>query len=214
MLRTLHSLKADEDLFFIDELGPLQVRRYGARCYTPKEQTPSHPQNQRSKGSITLYGALSATTNQVIWFYGPTKDSAGIIDLAEILFNQYHNKSRIYLTWDAASWHKSGMLVEWLDAFNVETTSSGFGPTIHLVPLPTSSQFLDVIEAVFSGMKKAVIHHSDYQSEDEMKRAISRHFAERNGHFRDNPRRAGKKIWDIDFFQDMESLNSGNYREW
>jgi hypothetical protein len=62
--------------------------------------------------------------------------------------------------------------VEWLDAFNVETTSSGFGPTIHLVPLPTSSQFLDVIEAVFSGMKKAVIHHSDYQSEDEMKKAI------------------------------------------
>jgi transposase len=214
LLRTLHSLKADEDLFFIDELGPLQVRRYGARCYTPKEQTPSYPQNQRSKGSITLYGALSATTNQVIWFYGPTKDSAGIIDLAEILFNQYHNKSRIYLTWDAASWHKSGMLVEWLDAFNVETTSSGFGPTIHLVPLPTSSQFLDVIEAVFSGMKKAVIHHSDYKSEDEMKMAISRHFVERNGHFRDNPKRAGKKIWDIDFFQDMESLNSGNYREW
>ena len=104
--------------------------------------------------------------------------------------------------------------MEWLDAFNVETTSSGFGPTIHLVPLPTSSQFLDVIEAVFSGMKKAVIHHSDYQSEDEMKTAISRHFVERNDYFRDNPKRAGKKIWEVDFFQDMENLNSGNYREW
>ena len=104
--------------------------------------------------------------------------------------------------------------MEWLDALNVETTSAGFGPTIHLVPLPTSSQFLDVIEAVFSGMKKAVIHHSDYQSEDEMKTAISRHFVERNDYFRDNPKRAGKKIWEIDFFQDMENLNSGNYREW
>src|ERR1017187_8953869 len=88
LLKTLQSLKADEDLFFIDELGPLQVRRYGGRCYTPKGQIPTHPQHQRSKGSITLYGALSATTNQVAWFYGRTKDSAGIIDLAEIVFNQ------------------------------------------------------------------------------------------------------------------------------
>jgi len=33
--------------------------------------------------------------------------------------------------------------------------------------------FLDVIEAVFSAMKKAVIHGSDYQSKEEMKTAIS-----------------------------------------
>jgi DDE superfamily endonuclease len=161
-----------------------------------------------------MSGGLNATTNQVSWLYSSTKDTQAMIDLIEILFNQHPFTSRIYLTWDAASWHKSGLLVEWLDAFNVETSSSGLGPTIHLVPLPTSSQFLDVIEAVFSGMKKAVIHHSDYQSEDEMRTVISRHFVERNGYFRDNPKRAGKKIWEIDFFQDMESLNSGNYREW
>ena len=47
-----------------------------------------------------------------------------------------------------------------------------------------------------------------------VKTAISRHFVERNSYFRDNPRRAGNKIWEIDFFQDMENLNSGNYREW
>jgi hypothetical protein len=47
-----------------------------------------------------------------------------------------------------------------------------------------------------------------------MKTVISRHFVERNSYFRDNPKRAGKKIWEIDFFQDMENLNSGNYREW
>ena len=116
-----------------------------------------------------------------------------MIDLIEILFNQHTFTSRIYLTWDAASWHKSGLLVEWLDTFNVETSASGFAPTIHLVPLPTSSQFLDVIEAVFSGMKKAVVHHSDYQSEGEMKTAISRHFVERNSYFRDNPKRDWQK---------------------
>jgi len=41
LLKTLQSLKADEMLFFIDELGPLQVRRYGGRCCTPKKHTPT-----------------------------------------------------------------------------------------------------------------------------------------------------------------------------
>jgi len=63
-------------------------------------------------------------------------------------------------------------------------------------------------------MKRAVIHHSDYQSEMEMKKAISRHFVERNIFFKENPKRAGKKIWEVDFFQDSNNLRSGTYREW
>jgi hypothetical protein len=129
-------------------------------------------------------------------------------------FNEHFTAPKLYVTWDAASWHRSTPLVEWLDRFNAETRASGVGPTIHLVPLPRSSQFLDVLEAVFSGMKRAVVHHSDYSDVPEMKTAISRHFVERNEHFRKNPRRAGKKIWDIDFFKDYENLRSGNYREW
>jgi hypothetical protein len=214
LLNTLQSLKADEDLFFIDELGPLQVKRYGGRSYTPKGATPTHPQNQHSKGSITLYGALSVTTNQVTWFYGKSKDSAGIIDLAEMLFNQYHAKSKIYLTWDAASWHRSDELVQWADNLNTWNSASSAGPIIEFVPLPSSAQFLDVIEAVFSGMKRAVIHNSDYRSEEEMKTAISTHFRERNEFYKHNPKRAGKKIWEIDFFQDHNHIRSGNYREW
>jgi transposase len=213
LLNTLQSLKPDEDLFFIDELGPLEVKRYGGRSYTPKGTTATHPQNQRSKGSITLYGALSATTNQVTWFYGKSKDSAGIIDLAEMLFNQYHAKSKIYLTWDAASWHRSDELVEWVDNLNMWNSASSAGPIIEFVPLPSSAQFLDVIEAVFSGMKRAVIHGSDYQSEEEMKTAISTHFRERNEFYKHNPKRAGKKIWEIDFFQDHNNIRSGYYRE-
>jgi hypothetical protein len=77
-----------------------------------------------------------------------------------------------------------------------------------------SSQFLNVIEAVFSAMKRAVIHGSDYQSEGEMKIAISTLFRERNEFFKHHARRAGKKIWEIDFFKDYNHIRSGNYREW
>ena len=214
LLQTLRSLQVDEDLFFIDELGPLQVKRYGGRRYVPKYQTITHPQSQKSKGSITLYGALSALTNQTTWFYGTTKDSMGMIDLAEILFNQNHDKSTIYLTWDAASWHGSDALLNWVETFNGSKRKIRSGPKLELVPLPSSAQFLNVIEAVFGGMKRAVIHGSDYQSVTEMKSAISIHFAERNAFFKGNPKRVGKKIWEIDFFQDRDFIRSGNYREW
>ena len=214
LLKTLHSLKPDELFFFVDELGPLRVRKYGGRCCTPKSHTPTYPQNQRHKGSITLYAALSATTNQLTWLYGQAKNSAAMIDLAEILYNKHHDASRIYITWDTASWHRSGELVDWLDIFNAANASHRSGPDIQLVPLPTNAQFLNVIESVFSSMSKAVIHGSDYQSDEEMKAAISAHFQERNDFFRENPRRAGKKIWEVDFFQDHNNLRWGDYREW
>ena len=58
--------------------------------------------------------------------------------------------------------------------------------------LPSGAQFLNVIESIFSGMARAVIHNSDYSSIDECKRAIDRYFRERNDAFCRDPRRAGK----------------------
>ncbi len=216
LLHTLHHLEPNELFFFVDELGPLRVKKYGGRAFVHKNEACTFPQKHADRGVITMAGALSATTNQVTWVYGPSKDTAAMIDLIEVLFNQHARASKLYITWDAASWHKSYPLVEWLDAFNAETQRSREGPLIYLnlVPLPTSSQFLDVIEAVFSGMKRAVVHHSNYGSEQEMKAALSRHLAERNAHFLVNPRRAGQKIWELDFFTDYENIRSGDYREW
>ena len=214
LLQTLQTLRETEMLFFVDELGPLPVKKHGGRAFVRKGEAFVVPQHQTPKGSIILAGALSATTNQMTWCFVPSKDSMAMIDLIEILFNQHREKTRLYITWDAASWHDSISLVEWLDTFNQQTMKTGEGPLLALLPLPSCSQFLNVIESVFSAMKKAVIHHSDYQSDDEMKTAISRHFVERNVYFQENPKRAGKKIWEIDFFRDMEILRAGNYREW
>ena len=99
-----------------------------------------------------------------------------MMDLLEILYNQYQRYSKLYVTWDAVSWHNSTTLTDWLDRFNVATRRQVSGPIIELVPLPTSSQFLNVIEGVLSGMTRAVINNSDYCSSGDMKLAISRHF--------------------------------------
>ena len=83
VLCTLQNL--GELFFFVDELGPLRVKRYGGRAFVPKTQTCVVPQNQEDRGSITLAGALNAATNQVTWMYGHSKDTSTMIKLIEIL---------------------------------------------------------------------------------------------------------------------------------
>ena len=215
LIQTLRSLGGGELLFFVDELGPIAVKKHGGRSYVKRDETFVVPQLQTPTDSIVLAGALSATTNQVTWCFVSSKDTSAMIDIIELLFNQYQDKTRLYITWDAASWHDSGSLIDWLDSFNLKTTEAKVGgPLINLVPLPSHSQFLNVIESVFGVMKKAIIHHSDYQTRDKMKSAISLHLRDRNALFSDNPRRARKKIWEIDFFRDPGNLSSGNYREY
>ena len=115
--------------------------------------------------------------------------------MLEILISKNTTNERIFFSWDAASWHASKKLYEKVKEVNVPEYRNGHNtPLVELAPLPSSAQFLNVIESVFSGMAKAVIHNSDYQSVDDCKLAIDRYFTERNQAFLDNPKRAGKKF--------------------
>ena len=66
-------------------------------------------------------------------------------------------------------------------------------PFVEVAPLPAGAQFLNVIEAIFSGMSRAIIHNSNYQSKEIAKKAIDKYFMERNKYFLDTPKRAGQK---------------------
>jgi transposase len=207
---TLLSLTESELFFFLDEWGPVQVRKRGGKVFSAKYLIPRIPRSEASKGAVALIAALSATTNQMTWTYLTSKDTRSITSLLEILYNQYHAYSKLYVTWDAVSWHNSTALIQWLDQFNEATRRLGAGPVFELVPLPTSAQFLNVIEGVLNGMTRAVINNSDYDSPEAMKVAISRHFSDRNRHFRDNPRRAGKAIWKVDLFHGFDAFRVGD----
>ena len=182
LLNTLRCLGENEMFFFLDEWGPIQVRKRGGKAYRNDHATI--PRHQVSRGNVSLIAAVSATTNQLTWCFLESKDSQAMIDLIEILSNQYFTKTKLYVTWDPVAWHNSGPFLEALDQFNEETRALSVGPVIELVPLPTSSQFLNVVEGVLSGMTRAVINNSDYPDAVYMKLAISKHFSERNEHFR------------------------------
>jgi hypothetical protein len=192
----LSALKQSERFFSIDEFGPFAVKQQGGRRLVGPGEYPTVPQFQKSKGRLIVTAALELSTNQVTHFYSSGKNTVEMIKLLELLLCQYRDCTRLYLSWDAASWHASKGFVKKVEEINTRTYRQTHGtPMVEMAPLPAGAQFLNVIESVFSGLAGSVIHSSDYASADEAKAAIDRYFAERNLHFQQNPKRAGNKIW-------------------
>jgi transposase len=193
--RVLAELKPDEAFFSIDEYGPFAIKKKPGRRRVGPDEEYIVLQFQKSKGWLILTAALELSRNQVTHFYSRRKNTDEMIKMAELLRSEYRDCCRIYLSWDAASWHISKKLVAHLEECNAVAREGGGWPVVLMAPLPAGAQFLNVIESVFSGMSRAIIHNSDYPSVEAAKSVIDRYFRERNAHFLANPRRAGQKIW-------------------
>lgn len=194
--KILSGLKENEKFFSIDEYGPFAIKIQGGRSLVPAGTYKSVPQWQKNKGSLILTAALELSTNQITHFYSEKKNTEEMIKLLYILLKKYSDEKTIYFSWDAASWHASKALNTAVDKINSpEYRKVHKCPDIVLAPLPTCAQFLNVIESVFSGMARAIIHNSNYQSVDECKDAIDKYYKERNDRFLKKPKRAGNKIW-------------------
>ena len=185
-----------KSFFSIDEYGPFAIKIQGGKSLVPAGTYKSVPQWQKNKGSLILTAALELSTNQITHFYSEKKNTEEMIKLLNVLLKKYSEEKTIYFSWDAASWHASKDLNKAVDKINSpEYRKTHKCPEIVLATLPTCAQFLNVIESVFSGMARAIIHNSNYQSVDECKEAINKYYEERNDRFFKNPKRAGNKIW-------------------
>jgi transposase len=215
----LQHLKPTEKFFSIDEYGPVGIRIHGGRMLKHKSEAPlAVPHRPRCKGSLICIAALELSTNQVTHFYAQKRNTFEMIKLVDILVGQYAEQRRIYLCWDAVSWHRSQILYNYIKEHN-----EAGKPEIVIAPLPSATQFLNVIESVFGGLARAVIHNSDYASIDECKAAIDLHFRERNQHFITNPKRAGNKIWgkevvapqfsDLNHCRNRNAMRGTSYRQ-
>lgn len=213
--KTLKKLGANDRFFSIDEFGPFAIKKKGGRRLVRHNEYPIIPQWQTSKGFLIVTAALELSKNQVTHFYSTKKDTEEMIKLLEILIKKYSGCRKIYLSWDAASWHSSKKFIAKVDEVNKYSYRKQHEtPIVKLAPLPARAQFLNVIESIFSGMAQAIIHNSDYASVNEAKKAIDRYFKERNQYFQQNPKRAGNKIWgdEIVYPQFSEVQNCKNPR--
>ena len=213
-IKSVLSTLGENDRFCsIDEYGPFAIKmKTGTRLVGPGEH-PHVPQFQKSKGCLIVTAALELSRNQVAHFYSKAKNTDEMIRLLEVLLEKYKGCDTLYLSWDAASWHASEALYEKVENVNnPELWHSAHSPHVELIPLPSSAQYLNVIESVFSGMAKAIIHNSNYQSVEEAMTAIDRYFLERNDYFAKNPKRARNKIWGQEPVV-CEFSESNNYKD-
>ncbi|RZK24250.1 MAG: IS630 family transposase [Flavobacterium sp.] len=186
----LSKLKANEKFFSVDEYGPFSIKMKPGWSYTKLDHPKTVKQFQKSKGWSICTAALELSTNQVTHFYSRKKNTDEMIKLIDLLVIEYAADRKLYISWDSASWHSSTKLKTHIKNINQQC-----GPRVELTPLPSTAQFLNVIESVFSGLARAVMHNSDYRSVEECQSAITTYFAERNAHFRKHPKKAGNKIW-------------------
>lgn len=194
--KILSNLRPKDRFFSIDEFGPFAVKERGGRRLVRKNEHPTVPQFQRSKGCIIFTAALELSTNQMTHFYSGKKNSSEMIKMIHVLRRKYVGCRKIYLSWDHASWHSSKILFDEILKMNKCKHGKRWNfPLVKTAPLPARSQFLNVIESVFSGMATAIIHNSNYSSVEAAKNAIDRYIKERNEYFHKYPKRAGDKIW-------------------
>jgi transposase len=213
----LRHLGEKEKFFSVDEFGPFAVKMKGGRSLVKKGERKTFPQIQKSKGFTICTAALELSQNQVTHFFSQKKDTEEIIKLIDLLLIKYSGQEKLYFSWDAASWHASKQLYKYLEDVNGDSYRLEHGtPLIELAPLPASAQFLNVIESVFSGLAKSIIHNSDYSGLDECKTAITQYFKTRNEHFLQHPQKAGNKIWGKELvepaFSDCNNCKDPKYR--
>ena len=213
--KILSELRSDEAFFSIDEFGPFAVKKTGGRKRVAPGDDYTVPQWQKSKGYLIVTAALELSRNQVTHFFSDKKNTPEMIKMMDLLRTQYRDCKTIYLSWDAASWHISKELFTQIQERNGRGPAQGY-PIVKTAPLPAGAQFLNVIESVFSGMARAIIHNSDYASLEAAKQAIDNHFTTRNDYFREHPRRAGRKIWGAERvhseFQESNNCKDPLYR--
>ena len=162
-----------------------------------------------------MTAALELSGNQVTHFYSTKKNTAEMIRMMELLVEKYRDRRKLYLSWDAASWHISKRLYQRVEEHNAAVLGGG-GPMVETAPLPSGAQFLNVIESVFSGMARSIIHNSDYKTLDDAKAAIDRYFAERNAHFMRTPKepetRSGARSGSWPTFSEANNCKDPRYR--
>jgi len=192
----LGSLREDERFFSVDEYGPFALRPKGGYSYSKLNSPKGYNADGKSNGCLICTAAIELSTNQVTHFFSPRKDTEEMIRLINKLREQYSGMRRLYISWDGASWHNSKGLMRFLESINhPDVLKTDRCPEVELVPLPNTAQFLNVIESVFSGLARAVIHNSYYTNEVECIRMVNGYFADRNNYFKEHPKRAGKAIW-------------------
>jgi transposase len=142
---------ADIEVLFIDAVHPEHngMAAYGWIKRGQKRELKTNSGRER----LNLHGALNAETYQVTVIESKTVNYESTLDLFQILEQTYPLAKKILLIADNAKYHFSKEVMVYLQTSRIQ-----------LVPLPSYSPNLNLIERLWKFFKKKVLYNQYYEN--------------------------------------------------
>jgi hypothetical protein len=144
------------------------------------------PRNRatRKKGQETFnaYVSLDVKEARLAWRYTEhTNQTETRAFLEERLAAHERMGHRVLvLPWDPASWHRAGKLLAWVREHNRQVDREGTGVKLVPVELPKGAFWLNRVDAIIRQTKGRVLPCRQFANQQEQRRALDRHWLQRN----------------------------------
>ncbi len=150
-------------VLFLDEKGPITVKRYGGSMWTAAAQVVL-PKYQKTRGKFYLYAAYELFTGRLRWRY----------------YDHKRGESFTAFLRDTRRWYPGQYILVILDQDTthpqkcIASRQEMRRLKIHWLSLPKQSPDDNPVETIFSLLQRAILAGSDAPTVTELKRRISR----------------------------------------
>lgn len=160
------NLKQDEKIYFIDGVHPTHntMPTYG----WIKTGTEKEVKSNTGRKRININGVYSPVDQEIIVRDDERINSQSTIELFKMIESKHLELTRIYIYSDNAKYYYSKLVKEYLVNSRIE-----------LIPLPTYSPNLNLIERLWKLFKKNVIYNKYYEKFDQFRNAVFDFFENR-----------------------------------
>lgn len=156
-------------VLFLDEKGPITVKRYGGYRWTAEKQLVL-PKYQKTRGKFYLFAAYELFQGRVRWKFTERETSVEFIAFLRQI-RRWYPQQYILIVLDSDTIHPQK---------SADSRREMRRLNMHRLSLPKGNPDDNPTETVFSGLQREVISGSDAPDTHEQKRRIGRSLQRRN----------------------------------
>lgn len=165
------NLKMDEALLFLDAVHP----QHNTKCSYAWIKTGQQKQIKSNSGKkrLNILGTYNPFTQDIVFEEHDTINAEAVIQFFKKVEAKYLNKASIFIVADQAPYFKSQEVKAYLQASRIE-----------LIPLPTYSPNLNLIERLWKLLRKKVISNTYYEKFKHFKDAVFSFLSDESSQFK------------------------------
>lgn len=167
--KLLNRLEPDETVYFADAVHPEYQVKPARGWFKAEKGVSVAIETTTSRKRLNIHGAINLENAHTPIVTAETINSQTSIQLLEKIEAENPDKSKIYVIWDGAAYHRSKEVKAWLSRENCR---------IHLIGLPPYCPHFNASERLWGVMHTEITHNLRYESFEKFKNAILGFFTE------------------------------------